>query len=297
MSPLKKVSLSTNELDDSTQQHQVDLQQAPHKASVSDASTQRQLLNLVKQFSLEGGLLPASKQLPIIERVELYQQATDIRRQKNLEAIIQQALTFSSDDEVANKAEADWFTYFISFAENISNPVMQGLWAKILVGEISRPGSYSCKTLEIFKNMSVNDAKLFAKICSLSVKDKNSHNMRLISGVYKKPNFKSIFTGKNEFRIDFSEYGLNYSDLLALAENNIIFLQEAETRSLTKKDNYQFIYNGTPFSLGYKTNNVSLTFYKFTAVGNELAQLIKDSPVKNFLHHLNHQLGRLYQVS
>jgi uncharacterized repeat protein (TIGR03899 family) len=297
MSPLKKIKVSANDLENTNQKHQAEIQQTPHKASVSDASTQRQLLNLIKQFSLEGGLLPANKQLPILERVELYQQATDVRRQKNLETIIQQALAFSSDDEVANKAEADWFSYFVSFAENISNPVMQGLWAKILVGEISRPGSYSFKTLEVFKNMSVIDAKLLAKLCSLSVKDKDNRSMRLISGAYKKPNFASIITGKKEFKIDLAEYGLNYSDLLALAESNIIFLQEAETRPLSKKDNYQFIYNGTPFTLAYKTNDVSLTFYKFTAVGNELAQLIKDSPVKNFLHHINYQLGRLYHVS
>ncbi len=297
MAPLKKVTISTHATQNNTQAHHVDIHRTNNKTTVNDASTQRQLINLAKQFALEGGLLPKERQLPIVERIELYQQATDIRRQENLEAIIQLAMEFSSDDEVSSKAEADWFSYFISFAENVSNPVMQGLWAKILVGEIARPGSYSCKTLEIFKNMSVNDAKLLAKLCSLAVKDKNSNNRRLISSVYQKPSLLSLLTGKKAYRIDFSEYGLNYSDLLALAENNIIFLQEAETRSIAKNDAYQFVYNGTPLTLGYKSKEVTLTFYKFTAVGNELAQLIKDSPVKNFLHHLKHQLGRLYKVS
>jgi len=295
MPPLKKITIS-NSAQNNTQEHHVDIHRANSKATVNDASTQRQLITLAKQFALDGGLLPVERQLPIVERIELYQQATDIRRQKNIEAIIQQAMTFSSDDEISSKAEADWFNYFISFAENVSNPVMQGLWAKILIGEIARPGSYSFRTLEVFKNMSVNDAKLLAKLCSLSVKDKNNNNRRLISSAYQKPDLFSLLTGKKAYRIDFSEYGLNYSDLLALAENHIIFLQEAETRSIAKKDTYQFIYNGSPLILGYKNKEVVLTFYKFTAVGNELALLIKDSPVKNFLHHLKHQLGRLYKI-
>jgi uncharacterized repeat protein (TIGR03899 family) len=267
------------------------------KKNVSNISTQRQLLSLARQFSLEGGLRSPEEQLPMIERVERHQQRCNIRRQQNLEAIIEQALAYGSEDEITEKADVDWFNNFILLAENIGNPTMQALWAKILAGEIARPGCFSLKALKVFREMSINDAKLLAKAHSLAVKDVNNINMRIISGCYRKPSLLSFFFGNKESRIHLGEFGLNYSDLLALSENNLIFIQEAETRPLLKNEQLHFSYHSTALSLAYKSNDVSLNFYKFTAIGNELAQLITDSANNAYFEHLKTQLRDLYLLN
>jgi len=259
----------------------------------NETSTQHQLLNLAKQFALADGLKPADQQLPIMERAKRHQQICKIRQQKNLESIIQQALEYSSLEEITDRADADWFNSFILLAENISNQTMQALWAKILAGEIARPGSFSLKALKVFKDMSISDAKLLSKARSLSVKDPHNNTMRIISGVYQKPSLLSVFFGSKQYRINLAEFGLNFSDLLALEENSLIFIQEAETRPLQKNETLTFDYNGTPLSLSYKTNNVSLNFYKFTAIGNELSQLIANTPNSQYQHVLQTHLAEL----
>jgi len=267
------------------------------KKVVNDTSTQRQLLNLAKKFSLAGGLRSPEKQIPIIERVARHDQACRIRRQQNLEAIIYQALEYSSANEIADRADADWFNNFILLAENIGNANMQVLWAKILAGEIAKPGSFSLKALNVFKNMSMSDAKLLAKARSLSVSDLHSNTMRIISGVYQKPTLLSLFFGNKEYRLNLAEHGLNYSDLLALSENKLLFIQEAETKPLFKNENLAFDYNGTPLHINFKKNNVCLNFYKFTSIGNELSQLIVNSPVESYHNALMINLSQLYVVN
>ncbi|MDO5137828.1 MAG: DUF2806 domain-containing protein [Oscillospiraceae bacterium] len=60
----------------------------------------------------------------------------------------------------------DWFVRFYEAVGNISNEQMQSIWARILAGEINKPNTYSLRTIEVLKNLSQQEAELFAKICS-----------------------------------------------------------------------------------------------------------------------------------
>jgi len=107
----------------------------------------------------------------------------------------------------------------------------------------------------------------------------------------------SLFFGAKEYQLNLAEFGLNYSDVLALSDNQLLFNQEAETRPLIKTDQLTFNFHTVPLLLEYKTKDVCLKFYKFTAVGNELAQLITDTPHKNYFNKLKLCLKPLFQVS
>ena len=152
------------------------------KKSVAGASTQMQLLQLAKQFALDGAMVATDKRIPLEDRSRKRERLEQLRKQQNMEVIIQKALSYCSDNEIASRTEPDWFNSFIHLAEEISNPSMQDLWAKILAGEVSQPNSYSLKALKIFRSMSINDAKLLAKACSLAIKDQTRKNIRLLSG-------------------------------------------------------------------------------------------------------------------
>ena len=271
--------------------------EASKPTSKVGASSQMQLLNMAKQFSLEGGLLTAEKQMPIEDRSLRRGRYNQIRKQQNMEVIIKKALGYCSENEIPDRADKDWFNSYIDLAEDISNKTMQDLWAKILAGEISHPGSYSLKALKVFRDMSIHDAKLLAKACALAVKDHSRKNIRILSGAYQKPGLFNLFDKARQLTINLSHFGLNYADLLTLAENKLIFMQESESNLIAKQEELHFSYNGIPLNLVGKKANCIISFYKFTPIGSELAHLISDKPDTEFLSVMQQQLSHHFIVT
>ena len=263
----------------------------------SSSSGQKQLLLLAKQFVLDGAMLPENKQMPIEERAIRRERLYLLRKQNNLESIIQKSIAYCSSSSPSTKADQDWFSQFTLLAEDISNNTMQDLWAKILAGEISQPGTFSLKSLAIFKSMSITDAKLLAKVCNLTVKDSSKKNIRILSGAYQTPGFFSFFSKNTQSRVNLNQCDISYSELLSLADNNIIFIQEAESNSVEKGEKITFNYNGESLVLTAKNKGCGLKFYKFTPVGSELALLISDTPNKEFIALLKASLQSHFSVS
>lgn len=283
----QSTNLSTNEK-----------QETKSKKSASSAlSTQMQLLGLAKQFVLDGGLIPPEKQIPLEERARKRDRLCHLRKQQNLEAIIQKTISLCSGDEITDRADQDWFNSFTNLAEDISNRTMQDLWAKILAGEIAQPGSFSLKSLKVFRNMSINEAKLLAKACGLAVKDPSRRNVRIISGAYQTPGFLNIFNKNRDIKINLNQFGLSYAELLTLAENDLIFIQETESNALVKKEQLQFNFNGLPLTLSALKNNCVVNFYKFTSIGSELVALIADNPNDDYFNVLKSELSAHFSIN
>ena len=94
----------------------------------------------------------------------------------------------------------------------------------------------------------------------------------------------------------FNLNGLNNSDLLDLAENHLVFIQESETNLLNKNEQLKFNYNGLSFSMSAKKANCILRFYKFTPIGVELAHLIGDKPDTTYHEYLSQQLSHHFTI-
>ncbi len=267
------------------------------KPSSVGTSTQMQLRLLAKKFALDAGMQANKTVNSLEERSQKRKRLTQLRKQQNMENIVEKTQSYCSDDDIANRIDNDWFSSYVNLAEDISNSTMQNLWAKILAGEIYQPGAYSLKTLQIFRSMSMHDAKLLAKACSLAVKDNSRKNMRLISGCYQQPGLLNIFDKQRQLHVNLSHFGLNYADLLTLADNHLIFIQESESAALEKNDKLNFNYNGITLSLSAKKPNSMLRFYKFTPIGVELAHLISDNPDNQYVNHLKAQLSHHFTIT
>jgi uncharacterized repeat protein (TIGR03899 family) len=268
----------------------------PQNKSSAGSSTQMQLLNLAKHFALDGAMKPIDKQMPLEDRSKKRERLNQIRKQKNMESIINKALAYCPDNEIANRTDQDWFNSYINLAEDISNPVMQDLWAKILAGEVAQPNTYSLKALKVFRTMSISDAKLLAKACALAVKDQTRKNIRILSGFYQKPGIFNFFNKNRIQNINLSHFGLSHTDLLSLADNHLVFIQESESL-LNKGDPLHFTYNGITLNLAVKKADTIIRFYKFTPIGVELAHLINDKPDNAFFSALKHQLSSSFSVT
>jgi hypothetical protein len=91
----------------------------------------------------------------------------EVRNQDNRERVFLQAADYldqepadvgpNDDDEISG----DWLNVFGSFAEKASSNDVRDIWARVLAGEIRRPGSFSLATLSF---VSIVDARLAALI-------------------------------------------------------------------------------------------------------------------------------------
>lgn len=95
-------------------------------------------------------------------------------RQLNLETIVREATdhiseTISDGDcPPEEDIEDDWRRKFTSFAEDVSNPDMQQVWARILAGEIKKPGQFSYRTLRLVSELSTKEAALVEEMSRYS---------------------------------------------------------------------------------------------------------------------------------
>ena len=92
----------------------------------------------------------------------------ELRRQKNIEAITQQALEALPETVSEDPIDQDWIHQFYDHCEDIGNEQMQSLWAKLLAGEVAKPGSFSLRTMALVTTLSQADAERFTLLCTFS---------------------------------------------------------------------------------------------------------------------------------
>jgi len=263
----------------------------------TESPAHKQFFKITQLFGLEAPMLPVEKQMPLEDRSNKRERLASLRKQENIETIMEKTFAFCANQSLDKRPDLDWFNHYITLAEDVSNKTMQDLWAKILAGELSRPGLYSLKALKVFRDMSIVDAKLLAKACSLAVKDQSKKNIRIISGVYQQPGLLNFFNKDRQQHINLSHFGLNYADILSLADNNLIFKQESESSMMENGEKLNFYYNGLPLKLSCKKTNIAIQFYKFTPIGSELANLISDKPNDDFFSALKQQLKHNFEIA
>jgi len=97
-------------------------------------------------------------------------QHQELRRQRNIEAITAGAadvLKETSADAVSDEpVSEDWSAQFFDYCQDVSDQRMQTLWSRLLANEVTKPGSFSPRTLQLVKLLTPADAKLFTQYCS-----------------------------------------------------------------------------------------------------------------------------------
>jgi hypothetical protein len=79
--------------------------------------------------------------------------------------------TASPEDAEAALIDDDWLNIFERFAEDASSERMQGLWSRVLAGEIRKPGRYSSRTLRFLSEFSQADALSFEEYARIALFD------------------------------------------------------------------------------------------------------------------------------
>ena len=220
------------------------------------------------------------------QRAQRRIQLEQSRQQNNLEQIFSLVVEYIGHDIHFDRIDLDWMMKFSELAKQSYSATMQDLWAKIFAVELAQQGSFSYRTLKVFSELSTKEAMIFYKAVNLSSRLGEERSFRIISGVYKKPNIMSFFSNNNRFAINLSKYGLSYTQLIALAELGLVYEQEIETAPFKANDTISINYLGKNYKFSVSANDVTLTYYKFTQTGNELAKLVNQEVNSGYLNSL-----------
>ena len=144
------------------------------------------------------------------QRIQFQEQ----KRQSNIESVVRQAALELGDKEVQDhQPDHDWTARFFSDVQDVSSEQMQSIWAKILAGEVAKPGSTSIRTLSVLKNLDQEVASLFAKFCCMCVflrHDLKTYDARApILGQYNEGNA-------------LRDFGIGYGHLNLLNEHGLV---------------------------------------------------------------------------
>jgi hypothetical protein len=113
----------------------------------------------------------SAKVLGIRARAAARVQKVEVGRQENIESVVRKAIDALPllEQQVSEEpVDKDWTSRFFREGQDISDDQMQQIWARILAGEVAQPGSFAPRTLSIVRDLTKQDANLFAKLCSFT---------------------------------------------------------------------------------------------------------------------------------
>ena len=154
-------------------------------------------------------------EIDIAETVHQRIQFQEEKRHRNIGSVVGRAAEELGDTEVPDQEpDHDWTARFFNDVQDVSNEGTQLLYAKILAGEVERPGITSIRTLSILRNLDQTTAGLFRTLCSICVSIRLNESEFLDARV---PHLDKYRDGNS-----LKEYGLEYGKLNILNEHGLI---------------------------------------------------------------------------
>lgn len=121
---------------------------------------------LVEPGNAGSGILEIGPDGGITQRIE-YQEK---KRQANIAAVVQDAAAELGSKQVPeHEPDPDLTARFFDCVQDVSSDDMRKLWAKLLAGEVESPSRSSLKTLDILRNMTTQDARMFRDMCDFII--------------------------------------------------------------------------------------------------------------------------------
>ena len=245
------------------------------------ADAQRKLASA--DISIQG-------ELTIDEMVEQRIQFQEEKRLRNIGSVVRLTAAQLEGKEVPDhEPDHDLMARFFNDVQDVSSEALQKLWAKVLSGEVERPGTTSLRSLSILRNLDQNTARLFGKLCSTCVStgttDGNQYiDVRVLS-----------LTG-NATQNALKKYGFGFDTLNVLNEHGLIISDydswchyQACAELSIPEDRKQMIlcnpfqFQGSYWLLRPKGSNVGKTLklsgVALTQAGRELSRIVDFEPV------------------
>ena len=179
--------------------------------------------------------------------------------------------------EYGREIDDDWLNTIYTQGGNRSSSVIKEAFARILAGEIQRPGTFSLATLHTVGSLDERVAKLVVKASTHSI----AFSYPAGNSEYEEVMIPALdgHLGENSLEKE----GLGYVELLLLVEHNIIHSELNSTASYT-------------CTVDGKRKDLTLNGALFTSVGRELITVVDDEEISDeFVNrlkkHFHDQVG------
>ena len=216
-----------------------------------------------------------------IEIADLHQRTVqrrikeDMRDQKNMEAIIAQAVPDVNEEAKPDSMENDWIANFFDKCRIVSDSEMQSLWSRVLAGEANAPGTYSKRTVNLLSDLDKSDAELFTKLCGF--------------GWQIDDFIPLVFNEKVEI---YNRHGINLDTLSHLESIGLIQFRVFGFMWSNFSQRFFADYYGKPLFLDMPKdtgNKLKIGKTRLTKIGQELAPICGSKPVDGFYEYVKDQ--------
>ena len=208
-----------------------------------------------------------------VERIGQRLVAQEIRRQNNIDAVVEKAAEELKGKQVSDDpVDEDWATRFFGIVQDVSLEEMRILWSKILSKEIERPSTFSMRTLETLRNLSAKEAELFEKVAPLVLYQRNYF----------------IFNESDMLE----KIGVKYMDLAQLTECGILlpgtFVSKSYESNPNKDTVSAIIYGEKVVIMGLPqgTKGVVIPVVLLSKAGEELLSLLEPKENMEYIKEL-----------
>lgn len=127
---------------------------------------------------------------------------------------VQESFKALPEHTVSATTSSEWINKFRRIAEDTEDDKLVDLYARVLAGEITRPGSYSIRTLAVLERLSKEELKLFQRA-------------------------RNLVIGSSS--IDYYQNVLTFNEILDLAECGLIMAKTNSTSSYPSLDEGRYL--------------------------------------------------------
>lgn len=232
--------------------------------------------NRMKEIAKAEREIISEKELANYDLLQRAQQRflhDQIDNQYNIDNVIFKSpkyLTVDVSDEPVNK---EWTKRFFDRAKDISDEEVQETWAKILAGEVEKPGSFDYRTLDILYNLTKKEAEIFKKIANISYENK-------------------IYAWDNDFFLN--KLDIKFIDIMLMKDIGLLSSESKVANIIKSSDEVGFEFNNKLLMIkNIKKKELSIPSMVLTTSGIQLSNLIEKEYQIEYLIHFGKSLKKL----
>ena len=224
-------------------------------------------------------------------RAERRQRLLQVQQQQNLETIFQLADKHHGSNECHARLDPDWFHSFTQLACQIYNPAMQALWAGILAAELMQPGNFTLKALTTLKKMTATEAELLRRASRLLCRGPRYNAGQIILGYVRPPKRWKLIQGPRAQRLSLGNFGLPWSDIMALHELGILFQDEILSGPWQDDEPLPLYIGAGKHWLKARRPGLQLIYLRYTETGLALSRLLPKKHHEGYFQALQRLLS------
>ena len=262
---------------------------------------QREDLRVISDL-MDMGLVPAEYQgtamhVRFAEDVDLATEKETARLATNIVRILDKAKALEEPSELKPPND-EFMRRWVDDASNESDETLQEMWARVLVGEMARPGSISRHTHSVVRELTPDVAEIFRTFCSYTMCSMDGKRPLVVATL-------ATSTILGERGDSLKEHGLDYGAFIELAEYRLVSLPlEGSYRIPVRQSRTDFSFLlgdelcilGIPPVMDTSLDSVAIPGIRFSSAGRDLFPVVERFAPTKYADALEDYLKNMWGI-